>query len=74
MKTDNLADYLDTLLRTKEIADESLNGLQVANRGDVHKVGLAVDASMDTFERAAQEKVDFLFFELKIFPLPHTQR
>ena len=73
MKTDNLADYLDTLLRTKEIADESLNGLQVANRGDVHKVGLAVDASMDTFERAVQEKVDFLLVHHGLFwekPLP----
>lgn len=73
MKTDHLVDYLNTLLRVGEIPDESQNGLQVANRGEVHTVGLAVDACLETYRRAAEEGVDLLIVHHGIFwgkPVP----
>lgn len=42
-----IADYLDRLLRTREIPDYSsaLNGVQLENRGEISKVAAAVDFS-----------------------------
>jgi len=73
MKTDQLVDYLDTLLRIDDIPDDSLNGLQVANRGEVRTLGLAVDACMETYRKAAERGVDFLLVHHGIFwgkPVP----
>ncbi len=41
-------------------APGAFNGLQVANRGQVTKIGAAVDSGVDPFSRAVQEGVDFL--------------
>ena len=51
-----LTSYLDSLLRLADIPDESnaVNGLQVANRGEVHRIVAAVDASQETFDEAAR--------------------
>ena len=51
-----LTAYLDSLLRLGEIPDESnaVNGLQVANRGEVHRIVAAVDASQQTIDAAAR--------------------
>ena len=51
-----LTTYLDSLLRLGEIPDDpnAVNGLQVANRGDVHRIVAAVDASQDTIDAAAK--------------------
>ena len=47
-----LTDYLDRELRLKEIPDYpgAMNGLQIENKGEVIKVGAAVDASLPVFE------------------------
>lgn len=49
--------YLDSLLRVHEIPDEpnAVNGLQVANRGEVSRIVAAVDASQQTIDRVAAE-------------------
>lgn len=47
-----LADFLDQYLSTSEIRDASLNGLQVGGDGEVSRVALAVDASLESFRRA----------------------
>ena len=60
METKQLANYLNELLKIKEIKDKSLNGLVVDNRGKVNKVALAVDASLDTFKKAKQVGADLL--------------
>ncbi len=41
-------------------APGAFNGLQVANRGRVHKIGAAVDAGVVPFQRAVEAGVDFL--------------
>lgn len=50
-----LVSYLDRKLRIAEIPDYSgaLNGLQLANQGEVHRVVAAVDASLSTIQSAA---------------------
>jgi len=75
MKTKELSDFLDTLLEIKNIEDTSLNGLQVENRGEVNKIALAVDASMDAVKKAKSVGSDFLFVHHGLFwgkPVPLT--
>ncbi len=56
-----LVSFLDSELSLSEFPkDESANGLQVEGRERVGKVGIAVDACEDTFERAKERGVDFL--------------
>lgn len=51
-----LTSYLDSLLRLGEIPDDpnAVNGLQVGNRGEVHRIVAAVDASQDTIDAAGK--------------------
>lgn len=61
MKTERLAQYLDTLLQHDEIPDDSLNGLQVENRsGTVTKIGVAVDFSTRLVDLASLTGVNFI--------------
>lgn len=57
-----IADYLDDLLRNEEWSDidQSVNGIQVMNSGDVSKAAFAVDASNLTIEKAAEVDTDLL--------------
>jgi dinuclear metal center YbgI/SA1388 family protein len=50
-----LTSYLDSLLRLQEVPDEpnAVNGLQVANRGEVSRIVAAVDAAQATIDGAA---------------------
>ena len=73
MKTEKLVQFLDTYLDVDNISDDSLNGLQVANSGEVRRVALAVDASLASFERSREAEVDFLFVHHGLFwgkPIP----
>lgn len=75
MKTRDLSNYLDELLRIRAIEDDSINGLQVENGGKVEKVALAVDASAAAMERARDLDADFLFVHHGLFwgkPVPLT--
>jgi dinuclear metal center YbgI/SA1388 family protein len=54
MKLQKIVSFLDHEFRVEDVPDLSHNGLQVANTGDVKKVCCAVDASLETFEAAAQ--------------------
>jgi dinuclear metal center YbgI/SA1388 family protein len=48
--------------------DSSVNGLQVANKsGEVTKIAFAVDASLESFKRAAKCNADMLFVHHGIF-------
>jgi dinuclear metal center YbgI/SA1388 family protein len=63
MRLDDLARYLDEYLRLRdEVADppEALNGLQVANGGEVTRLAAAVDLCEATIEMAADAKADLL--------------
>jgi dinuclear metal center YbgI/SA1388 family protein len=44
--------FLDKTLRTAEIVDRSVNGLQVEGAAEISKVGLAVDACLEAYEKA----------------------
>jgi len=52
--------FLDTILRTRDIADDSNNGLQVEGKSDVRKIGFAVDACIESFNLAVKNGCDML--------------
>ncbi len=54
MKMQKLVAYLDDCLRTKQIKDSSVNGLQVAGAAEVTRVAFAVDARLAAFTQAAE--------------------
>ncbi|MBA3670410.1 MAG: Nif3-like dinuclear metal center hexameric protein [Gemmatimonadaceae bacterium] len=57
-----VAKYLDTLLRTDEIPDYpgAVNGIQMEHHGPVHRVAVAVDASLHAIEAAVAEGANLL--------------
>ena len=57
-----LVDYCDERTRRTAFKDApgAFNGLQVANAGDVTKIGAAVDAGVVPFQKAIAAGVDFL--------------
>lgn len=63
---------LDRLLRHAEIADwsQAQNGLQVENRGKIHRIGAAVDACEATLAEAARRGIDFLLVHHGLFWSP----
>ena len=64
-----LADYCDTLLRTRDITDYdgAANGLQVENRGGVAHLAAAVDASAATVRKAIEEGANLLVVHHGLF-------
>jgi len=52
---DAIVSLLDKTLRTSEISDRSVNGLQVEGTGKIMKIGLAVDACLEAY-KLAQKK------------------
>ena len=61
-KLHKITSWLDDYLNHDSIADypNAHNGLQVENSGNVQVVAAAVDASLDTIRKAAEENVDLL--------------
>jgi len=52
---DAIVSLLDKTLRTSEIPDNSVNGLQVEGLAEITRVGLAVDASLETYKLADEK-------------------
>ena len=52
--------FLDNYLKIDEIEDSSWNGLQFEGSGKIEKIAFAVDASVESFEKAAQANADML--------------
>ncbi len=52
--------FLDKYLKIDDIEDSSWNGLQFEGSSKIEKIAFAVDASVESFEKAAQENVDML--------------
>lgn len=70
MKIEQLTAYLRERLELDKFValDSSLNGLQVGRPGkEVKKLGVAVDASLETFKRGAELKCDALFVHHGLF-------
>lgn len=61
-KLSDLVAYCDRRTRRTAFEDYpgSCNGLQLANRGQVSKIGAAVDAGVIPFQRAVAAEIDFL--------------
>ena len=76
-KLTDLVAYCDkrTRLAAFEDAPGARNGLQLANRGRVSKIGAAVDAGLVPFQRAVEADVEFLIVHHGMFwdmPRPLT--
>ena len=58
-----LSHYLDNLLEINSIRDapQALNGLQIQNRGEIKKIGLAVDLCQATIDLAIEKQCQMLF-------------
>lgn len=64
-----LVTYCDQLLQVSDLQDYSgaVNGLQVANRGQVSRIGAAVDASPRVLAMAVEAKCDLLVVHHGLF-------
>ncbi len=61
MELKKIVKFLNKELRVKQIEDSSKNGMQIySGKKDIKKVGVAVDACLDTFEKAKKQKVELL--------------
>ncbi|MCK4668481.1 Nif3-like dinuclear metal center hexameric protein [Candidatus Dependentiae bacterium] len=67
MNLKQLEKYLNDYLRVKEISDSSQNGLQVEMKGPVNRIGLAVDASLETFRKAKKKNVNLILVHHGLF-------
>ncbi|MBP7143109.1 MAG: Nif3-like dinuclear metal center hexameric protein [Opitutaceae bacterium] len=65
----SVVSYCDERTRLAAFKDApgAFNGLQVANKGHVSKVGAAVDAGVEPFRTAVQKGVDFLIVHHGLF-------
>ena len=61
MKLSKLCDWLGGVFGDYTCEDYSNNGLQVEGAADVRKIAFAVDACLETIEKAASEGADMLF-------------
>lgn len=62
-----IAQRLDKELRTADIPDSSLNGLQIESQRRVRKVAVAVDASLASFQAALKEQADLILVHHGLF-------
>jgi dinuclear metal center YbgI/SA1388 family protein len=61
--------FLDETLRTRDVPDydAAVNGLQLANTGDVNRIAAAVDFSAEVVEAATREHADLLIVHHGMF-------
>ena len=66
---ERIASHLDGLLRTAEVPDYpgALNGVQVEHAGPVTRCAVAVDASLETIQRAADAGANLLIVHHGLF-------
>lgn len=66
---DEIAAYLDTYLRVRDVPDDprALNGLQVGHDGVVSRIGAAVDACQASIDWAADAGADLLLVHHGLF-------
>lgn len=60
IKLNQITSFLDNYLDTKNVKDGSWNGLQVEGKEEVEKIMFAVDAGMETFEKAVEINADMI--------------
>ncbi len=62
-----IAEFLDKELDINGIEDDSSNGLQVENAGEIKKIGFAVDACLETFQQAVEAGCQMLIVHHGLF-------
>ncbi|MFC1690652.1 Nif3-like dinuclear metal center hexameric protein [Nanoarchaeota archaeon] len=65
-----IVNYLNETLNIDKIKDNSVNGLQVSREDDaeeIRRIGFAVDASLETFERAKDANCEILIVHHGLF-------
>ncbi|MEK6845711.1 MAG: Nif3-like dinuclear metal center hexameric protein [Nanoarchaeota archaeon] len=62
-----IAEFLDQELDINGIEDDSSNGLQVENTGEIKKIGFAVDACLETFQQAVEAGCQMLIVHHGLF-------
>src|SRR5215210_921814 len=64
-----VVEYLDGVLRTADVPDYegALNGLELANGGDVTRVAAAVDFSVDAVRKAVETRANLLLVHHGMF-------
>jgi len=67
MELKKVTDYLDTYLEINAFRDDSANGLQVENSGNVDKIGLAVDACHESIVKAGGAQCSLLIVHHGLF-------
>lgn len=69
ISTREVVEYLDGLLQTNAVPDfpNAINGLQLANSGNVSKVAACVDFSSRAVTRAIEERADLLIIHHGMF-------
>ncbi|MBI2022573.1 Nif3-like dinuclear metal center hexameric protein [Candidatus Daviesbacteria bacterium] len=67
MKRDDLVKWLDEYLKINEVEDGSWNGLQAEGSIEVKKIALGVDAGLDLFKKAAEDKTDLIIVHHGMF-------
>jgi dinuclear metal center YbgI/SA1388 family protein len=69
MRLEDLVRYCDTYLTIDDVSDapEALNGLQVANGGEVSRIAAAVDLCAATVQMAAKQRADLLLVHHGLF-------
>ncbi len=77
IKTKEIESFCCELTNNSNIKDfpGASNGIQIANNGEVSKIGAAVDAGLVSFQRAISKKIDFLITHHGLFwspPIPIT--
>lgn len=67
MTRNELVKWLDKYLFINEVEDRAWNGLQVEGKDEVKKIGFAVDAGIEIFEKADKAEIDFLIVHHGMF-------
>ncbi len=67
VKRSEIVSFLDEYLKVSEIADSSVNGLQVEGKGEVKKIALAVDACQYVFDEARSNGADMVIVHHGLF-------
>ncbi len=67
MRLHDLVAELDEYLAVRDYDDRSNNGLQVEGRTEVNRIGLAVDACQEAFDKAVAAKVDLILVHHGLF-------
>ncbi len=66
-KREKIIEYLNQKLRTAELPDSSLNGLQVEGAAEITRVAAAVDSGVSVIRRAAEANAELLIVHHGLF-------